>query len=81
MIPAAFNNSLEKEMTPTTQRWIKGLLLLATIWACVACGAKEDYSGNNELAKTQGPSGQAATAAPKGASVHAALMVPQRNRP
>jgi len=60
---------------------LKLLLVPLVISACLACGEKQDYSGDNELAKTQTTSGKAAVTAAKGASVHAALMVPQQRHP
>ena len=56
--------------------------LVAVAACCIACGAKQDYSGDNELAKSQASNGQAATTgATKGASAHAAMMVPQQRHP
>lgn len=56
-------------------------LAVALALACVACGAKEDYSGTNELSKVQNQS--AAAPSKNGASPqrHAALPMVNQQRP
>jgi hypothetical protein len=61
---------------------IKGLFALFVVSSCIACGAKEDYSGDNELAKSVASGTQPpANASGKGVAGHAALMVPQQKHP
>jgi len=70
-------------MKATAQSNVRVFLLVIVALVCFACGPKQDYSGNNELAKTQSSGAQAPAAAEsgKGATAHAGLMVPTQRHP